>query len=387
MNQTDNKPFAYKTSSELKRARFIFWIFKYPGIANALQQLLKIALKLNLPVGFILKKTVYGHFVGGVSIEKSNDVIERMAVYGVQSILDYSVEGGKDEKGFRHALIETRRTIYNASENQNIPFAVFKPSALTYEWVLKQENKPELDRETRAFEKRMCMLFKLAHDQHVPLLVDAEDVAFQDIIDHIVEKGMRIFNKAEPIVYQTLQMYRTDRLDYLKRLIQDAEKGNYSLGIKLVRGAYLEKEREIAAAQGQQSPVYPDKEGTDNAYNDALRLCMQHFDRVAVFNGTHNKQSCDLLKQLMKEKGLDNTDKNVYFAQLYGMSDDLSFNLASESYNVAKYLPYGPVKQVMPYLMRRAEENSAVEDQADNEYKEITNELKRRKQGNHGNKQ
>src|SRR6056297_578904 len=246
MNQTDNKPFAYKTSSELKKARFIFWIFKYPGIANALQQLLKIALKLNLPVGFILKKTVYGHFVGGVSIEKSNDVIERMAVYGVQSILDYSVEGGKDEKGFRHALIETRRTIYNASENQNIPFAVFKPSALTYEWVLKQENKPELDRETRAFEKRMCMLFKLAHDQHVPLLVDAEEVAFQDIIDHIVEKGMRIFNKAEPIVYQTLQMYRTDRLDYLKRLIQDAEKGNYSLGIKLVRGAYLEKEREIA---------------------------------------------------------------------------------------------------------------------------------------------
>lgn len=379
MLHPDTNSFAYKSRAGLRRARLVFWIFKHKNISDFLQFLLKIALKLRLPIDFILKKTAYGHFVAGETIKKSEPVIQSLGKYGVDSILDYSVEGGKDEAGFRHAVEETKRTIENAVKNKFIPFAVFKPSALTYEWVLKQKKTDELKVQTDFFESRMFELFDYAAANSVPLLVDAEDVDFQDIIDHIVEKGMQKYNQSSAIVFQTLQMYRVDRLEYLQGLFKQASEYGYIPGIKLVRGAYMEKERERAKAAGKPSPIYPDKDSTDKAYNKALEICMQHYPGLVVFNGTHNWESSEYLTRLMKEKGLDNNDKNTYFAQLYGMSDELSFSLARESYNVAKYLPYGPVKQVMPYLMRRAEENSSVSEQAEKEYRLVVNEIKRRK--------
>lgn len=376
---SNNSPFAYKTNSELKRAIFIFKIFRKKNLSNFLQSLLKFALKLKLPLNFIMKKTVYGHFVAGESVEKSKNVISRLGKYRVYSILDYSVEAGKDEEGFKHAVNETVKTIEHAADNEYVPFSVFKPSALTYEWVLKQEKRDDFKKEAENFRKRVFSLFKKAHELKIPILVDAEDVDYQKIIDNVVEDGMEEFNKTDAIVYQTLQMYRTDRLDYLNKLINKSVEKDFYPGIKLVRGAYLEKERKLAENRGEISPVFDTKDETDKAYNDALKLCMKNFGRVSIFNGTHNYESSELLKELMKEKQLDNNDKNIYFAQLYGMSDDLSFNLAYEGFNVAKYLPYGPIKQVMPYLMRRAEENSAVADQADSELKILRNELKKRK--------
>ena len=377
MKNTD--AFEYKSQRELKRALFVFSVFKHPFVSYVLQHVLKIALFLKIPVGWAVKKNVYGHFVGGESLEACSGVVERMSEYGVESILDYSVESGHSEKSIEQAKQETIRSIENAAGNENIPFAVFKPSAMTFDWVLRQESRPDLKLETQKFEDRLMALFELASELGVPLLVDAEEVAWQDTIDKVVEKGMRRYNKQEAIVFQTLQMYRIDRPDYLQYLIKDSRTHKYFPGIKLVRGAYMEKERMLAAREGRTSPIHPSKEDTDKAYNEALKVCIDNIDIVSVFNGTHNHESCRLLTEFMQEKQLENTNKKLYFVQLYGMSDDLSFGLAKGSYKVAKYVPYGPVNQVMPYLMRRADENSSVSEQAAREYDMLKQELKRRK--------
>jgi proline dehydrogenase len=371
--------FEYKKQNELKRAIFVFWIFKCPVLSYVLQHMLRFALFLNLPIRWLMKRTVYGHFVGGESLSETVDVIHRLGNYGVGAIPDYSVESGDSAESISDAMSEISRSIEFAAKHENVPFAVFKPSGITYEWVLRQEKRDNLSQEIEIFRQRMFDLFDQAYHLDIPILVDAEEVAWQDIIDQIVEDGMRKFNSKRAIVFHTLQMYRKDRLEYLRKLYQDAEEKKYFIGIKLVRGAYLEKERERARKMGIPSPLHENKENTDNSYNEAIRFCVKHIDRISIFNGTHNVESSLLLTELMKENGLENKNKNVYFVQLYGMSDYLSFNLAKQGYSVAKYLPYGPVNKVMPYLMRRAEENSGVTTQVKDEYSLLVNELKRRK--------
>ncbi len=371
--------FEYKTLTELKRAIFIFRIFRLKKLAYVLQHVLKLALFFKMPIGWAVKPNVYGHFVGGKSLEDCQKVIHRMAKYHVESILDYSVEGGDTDKAIQNAVDETMKSIEFAGNNKNVPFAVFKPSAMTYEWVLRQENRADLSQEVEKFRQRLFKLFEYAVSFDIPILVDAEEVAWQPLIDQVVEEGMQRFNKEKSIVFQTLQMYRVDRLAYLQRLLKEARKAECFLGIKLVRGAYMEKERALAKKMNQKSPIYPTKDDTDKAYNKALEICVENIDIVSVFNGTHNPESCHFLAELMKKKQLDNRNKNIYFVQLYGMSDDLSFGLAKMGYRVAKYVPYGPVKHVMPYLMRRAEENSSVSEQATRELDILNEELKRRK--------
>lgn len=371
--------FEYKTLTELKRAIFVFRVFRLKFLAYVLQHVLKLALFLRIPIGWAVKPNVYGHFVGGKSLEDCQKVINRMAKYQVESILDYSVEGGDSNDAIQNAIDETMKSIEFAGKHEHVPFAVFKPSAMTYEWVLNQENRADLPSEIERFRVRLLQLFEHATTFNIPILVDAEEVAWQPLIDQVVEEGMRRFNKEKAIVFQTLQMYRVDRLNYLERLLKDARKSNYYPGIKLVRGAYMEKERAIAKKMNRTSPIYPTKQATDEAYNKALEICVDNIDIVSIFNGTHNQASCKLLTDLIEEKQLDKRNKNIYFVQLYGMSDDLSFGLAKMGYRVAKYVPYGPVKHVMPYLMRRAEENSSVSEQANRELKILKEELKRRK--------
>ncbi|MDA3909807.1 MAG: proline dehydrogenase family protein [Bacteroidales bacterium] len=371
--------FEYKTITELKRAIFVFKIFRLKNVSYVLQQVLKIALFLKIPIGWAVKPNVYGHFVGGKSLDGCQKVIHRMAKYQVESILDYSVEGGNSDEAIQNAIDETMKSVEFAGKHEHVPFAVFKPSAMTYEWVLSQENRENLPEEIEKFRIRLFQLFEHAVSLNIPILVDAEEVAWQALIDQIVEEGMQRFNKEKAIVFQTLQMYRVDRLAYLQRLLRDARKAEYFPGIKLVRGAYMEKERAIAKKMNRNSPIYPTKQDTDEAYNKALEICVENIDIVSIFNGTHNQESCKFLTDLIDEKQLDKRNKNIYFVQLYGMSDDLSFGLAKMGYRVAKYVPYGPVKHVMPYLMRRAEENSSVSEQASRELKILKEELKRRK--------
>ena len=371
--------FKYKTNKELKRALRVYYIFSKPRLSSFLQTLLKIALYINLPVKWAVKSTVFGHFVGGESLIECLGLVKRLAKENVFTVLDYSIESGNDEVKIQNAYNETIKSIEFASRNSNIPFAVFKPSALTFEWVLLNEKRDDYNFQYFKFKNRMESLFKLGYDKNVPIFVDAEEFCWQNVIDGIVEEGMRTYNINRPIVFHTLQMYRTDRLEYLNSLLDDAKRNKYFLGIKLVRGAYMEKERELAEIGNYPSPIYESKTLTDNAFNKALNICVENINIMTLINGTHNKESCSLLVHLMGEKKLDNNHKNIFFVQLYGMSDDISFNLASHSYNVAKYLPYGPIKLVMPYLMRRAEENSAVDKQVDNEYRMLKAELNRRK--------
>ncbi len=371
--------FEYKSNKELKRALLVFWIFQRPFISALLQRLLKIALFIKFPVAWAVKRNVYGHFVGGKSLEDCSGIADRMTKYGVGSILDYSVESGYSEDAIKNSMEEIKRSIRHTQKTDTIPFAVFKPSAMTFEWVLEKENKVNLSIELEKFEKRVMELFALAQELDVPVLVDAEKVAWQNEIDKVVDKGMRIYNKNKAIVFQTLQMYRVDRIEYLNNIVKDAREKGYFPGIKLVRGAYIDQEREIAQKAGKPSPIHPNKEATDNAFNNAVKICIDNIDIVSFITCTHNKKSCEWFAELVDEKQIDRKDKRVFLAQLYGMRDDLSFGFAQKGYNLAKYVPYGPVNDVMPYLMRRAEENSSVKEQAADEYKMLKAELKRRK--------
>jgi proline dehydrogenase len=285
------------------------------------------------------------------------------------------------------ALAETIRSIKNAANDPNIPFAVFKPTAFTTAAVLTKVSAGESLTETEIteaanFRLRVEKLCQTAFDNGVPVLIDAEDSWYQRFIDEVVNAMMAKFNKEKAIVFNTFQMYRVDRLAFLKQSFEMAEAGNYFLGAKFVRGAYMEKERERASKMGYPSPIQPDKKATDRDYNAALKYCVERIGRISVFNGTHNEFSSTWLAGLMDEAGIAKDDKRIWFSQLYGMSDHISFNLANAGYNVAKYLPYGPVKHVVPYLVRRAEENTSVKGQTGRELRLIQSEKNRRK-GSH----
>ena len=376
--------FVSKTDRDLKHAYLLFRMLSKNWLVKIANSFLQLGLKFHLPIAWIVKPTVYRHFCGGETIDECIPVVKKIETFNVKAILDYSVEGTETPDSIYSTLEETIQTIHNAAAHKNIPFAVFKPTAFSLKTSLeKASNKKAITRDERdeifKFRDRIFLLCETAYKMHVPILIDAEHSWYQQIIDEVVDEMMQMFNKKEAIVYNTFQMYRKDRLAYLKECQEKAEKGCYFLGAKFVRGAYMERERERAHKFNYPSPIHDTKEKTDNDFNEALRFSVEHIDRIAIFNGTHNEYSCWYLTELMKEHGIQKNDPHVWFSQLYGMSDHISFNLAAEGYNVAKYVPYGPVKHVMPYLIRRAEENTSVKGQSGRELTLIEQELKRRK--------
>ncbi len=375
--------FSLKTDSQLERAYFLFKMIQKEPLVKIGTALTNFSLKLHLPVEGLIRSTVFDHFCGGVTEEDCLPNIKNMYKKKVHSILDYSVEGKETEKQFDKALKKTLKTIDFAQEKASIPFAVFKPTgfgrlALYQKLTEKIELSSEEKKEWEVVVARYHTVCKAAVKNDVPLLIDAEESWMQGIVDDLLEELMERYNKDKSIVFSTLQMYRHDRLEYLKGLYQRAQEKGFHIGMKIVRGAYMEKERERAEEMGYLSPICVDKKATDDNYDSVIKFMMNN-QNMALFAGTHNEESSYLLMDLIKEKELETNDMNVWFGQLYGMSDHISFNLAKEGYNVAKYVPFGPVRDVMPYLIRRAEENTSVAGQTSRELNLLKTERKRRK--------
>ena len=376
--------FALKSDTELDRAYFLFKMIDNQPLVRIGTAVTNFALKANLPVEGLIRATVFDHFCGGVNEVDCLSVVDKMYTKGVSSVLDYSVEGKEEEEQFDAALEMTLKTIEFAKERQAIPFAVFKPTGFgRFELYEKLGEKQTLTVAEQAEWNRVVERFDLvckdAHSKNVALLIDGEESWMQEAADDLVTEMMRKYNKEKAIVFNTLQMYRWDRLDYLKKLNEQAKKDGFFIGMKLVRGAYMEKEIVRANENGYSSPICASKEDTDENYDAAVRYMIDHLDTMSIFAGTHNELSTYTLMELMQEKGIKTNDDRIWFGQLYGMSDNISYNLAAHGYNVAKYLPFGPVKDVMPYLIRRAEENTSVAGQTSRELTLIKTERNRRK--------
>ena len=376
--------FSLKTDSELERAYFLFKMISIEPLVRIGTVATNFAIKAHLPIEGLIRSTVFDHFCGGVNEEDCLSVIDKMYEKGVSSVLDYSVEGKENEKEFDSAKDKILKIIDFAKEINAIPIAVFKPTGFgrlsLYEKITKGDKLTVKEQsEWENVVNRFDAVCRKAKANDVAVLIDAEESWMQGAADSLVTQMMEKFNTEKPIVYNTLQMYRHDRLDFLKEEHKKAKIGKYFLGYKLVRGAYMEKENERAEEKGYKSPICKSKALTDENFNAGLRYILDNLDCMSVFAGTHNEDSSYLLMNLMKEKGLLNNDPRIWFGQLYGMSDHISFNLANKGYNVAKYIPFGPVKDVMPYLIRRAEENTSVAGQTGRELALLTKEKKRRK--------
>lgn len=376
--------FSYKSDKDLRKANFIFSLVNHPWISFLATRFIELAFKAGLPIAGMIKKTAFDHFCGGESIEKSEPVIQLLGSYHIGTILDYSVEGEKSEAGFDATMEEVLRTLERAHHSENIPFCVFKLTGIGSTELLEKVQRLETlsENERVAFERiqqRVDTICGRAHAYDVPVLIDAEETWIQDSIDQLADDMMARYNRKKAVVYNTYQMYRISSMNNLVHDFHDALNGDYFIGAKLVRGAYMEKERKRAEKEQYLSPIHPDKEATDKAFNDALEFCIGNIERIYLMCGSHNEYSNLLLTERMAQKGLSPGDLRIWFAQLYGMSDNISFNLAEAGYNVVKYVPYGPVKAVMPYLLRRAEENTSVAGQSSRELKLIRAELKRRK--------
>ncbi|GGG85953.1 proline dehydrogenase [Parapedobacter pyrenivorans] len=376
--------FRGKSDGDLNRA---YWLFKIIG-SNFLTRigppLANFALNVGLPVKGFIRTTIFNHFCGGETIEGCVPTIERIANQQVETILDYSVEGEDAEAVFDETCSEILRTVTYAKTNPNISFSVFKPTGLgRFELFEKINDKQQLTAEEESeygrIQKRVERICQACYDGDVKVLIDAEHSWIQDVIDDLAREMMRRYNRRAPIVYNTYQLYRHDKLASLQADYYLAEADGFFLGAKLVRGAYMEIERERAAEYGYSSPIQLNKEETDRDFNLAIQFCLDHVDRIGFVAGTHNEASSRLLAEEMDRRQLPHNHPHIHFAQLLGMSDNLSFNLAAAGYQVAKYMPYGPVKAVMPYLFRRAQENTSVAGQTGRELSLIAKEKKRRK--------
>jgi len=378
--------FASKSNKDLQWSYRLFKMIGKPWLVKFGEVFTNVALKLRFPfVKGAIKRTIYKHFCGGEAIADCDNKIQELGKYGIGTILDYSVEGKDSDDDLDFTRDEIIATIVRAKADDNIPFSVFKPTGIARTDLLKKVNVEgaalnEADeKDHQAALARFDAICKAAYEHQVPLFVDAEDSWFQDWIDRTTNTMMEKYNKEEVIIYNTIQMYRHDRLEFLKRTAEEAKAGGYKVGIKLVRGAYMEKEDERAEEKGYPTPIQPNKEATDRDYDAGLEFMIDHLDYFAICAGTHNEKSSAHLVELLKKRGIDKSDKRIYFAQLLGMSDHISYNLAHAGYNVAKYVPYGPVKEVMPYLIRRAQENTSVAGQMGRELSLIVSEQKRRK--------
>jgi proline dehydrogenase len=376
--------FEAKTDNELRKMYGLFAAMNNGSLVKAGGGLMQSALKFNFPgTKFLIKHSIFKQFCGGETITECKAVISELGRYHIGTILDYSVEGTGNDKSFDRTRDEILATIALAATTSNIPFSVFKVTGLMPTPLLEKVQAgaaltpTEKDTFARG-QQRLDALCASAHQHGVRLFVDAEESWFQQTIDDLAEEMMRRYNQERAIVWNTYQLYRHDRLEALQAAHDRAAAGNYYLGVKLVRGAYMEKEARVAQQRGHQNPINPTKQATDDLYNESLRYCVQHIDRISLCAGTHNEASSLLLTQLMQEAGLAPGDERVWFAQLYGMSDNLSYNLAHAGYHTAKYVPYGPVEAVMPYLLRRANENTAIAGQSSREFLLIQKELRRR---------
>jgi len=378
--------FGVKTDAEIEKAYWLFNIIRKEPLVRLGTAVTNFALKYHLPVEGLIRTTVFDHFCGGVTEEDTLPIVEKLYKAGVYSILDYSVENADDEESFNRTFEKTKFLIEFAAKRKEIPFAVFKPTGLgafdIYEKVSEgKELSPREEKQWNAVKNRYYLLAEAAVENDVPLMVDAEESWMQKAVDDLMEELMRQYNKKGVYVITTLQMYRKDRLPYLKELFGRLQRAGSKTGVKFVRGAYMEKERERAGELGYPSPICETKEATDKNYNDAIRFAIEHVHDFLIYAGTHNEESALLLANLTEEKSLPRSHPHIWFGQLYGMSDHITFNLAKYGFNTSKYIPFGPVKDVMPYLIRRAEENTSVAGQTGRELQLLEMERKRRKLG------
>lgn len=375
--------FAHRSTRDLRRARWMFGLIGAPAMVALGAKAVRLALAIRLPLNWILRP-VFDYFCGGEDIQESLDTAVKLSQYGVKTILDYSAEGQTGEGALNAAHDQIMSAIQSAKGDARFAFAVFKVSALSDNGLLEKVSSkasltPEEQDAWQKVEGRVSSLCQTAAQHDVPIMIDAEETWLQSAIDTLAETMMRRHNAGTCRVYTTAQLYRHDRLDYLQQLTDTARKEGWIAGIKLVRGAYMEKERERAKAEGRPSPIQPDKAATDRDFNAALDFALGHLDHVNIVCGTHNEESTLKLAQDMRSKGLKPGDRRVAFAQLLGMSDNLSFNLAASGFETAKYVPYGPLLEAIPYLIRRAEENTSVGGQTSRELELIRQELRRRK--------
>jgi proline dehydrogenase len=392
--------FAYKSDKELRQAHFLFSSMGYRWLVALGTRLTPWAIKSGLPIKGIIRNTIFRQFVGGETLEETKPVVDLLAGHHVQVILDYGAEGGQEERGFDHAMQQFIKVIDYAGLQPNIPFMSVKVTGIArfglleklddlmhrttntlvkrYEAALQQLTADEQAEWQRVVE-RMERICKEAAEQNIGVLVDAEETWIQDPVDALVCVMMDKYNRGgRCLLYNTVQLYRHDRLAFLRAMLEAATQRDFVLGVKLVRGAYMEKERKRAEDMGYPSPIQPDKASCDRDYNEAIQLCIDHLDRCCLILASHNEHSNRLAVDLLHRKGLPANHAHVHFSQLYGMSDHITFNLAAAGCNVSKYLPFGPIEEVIPYLMRRAQENSSVGGQTSRELLLIKKEMKRR---------
>ena len=376
--------FILKSNFELKKAYILFKVISSRTLTNLGKNLLELSLKLKLPVLFIIRATVFRQFCSGENLHESYETVKKLNKKNVKSYLHYSVEGLENEKTYDNSLNEVVKSIEFAASKDILDYTVFKPTAVASSVIL---NKVTEEKELSSFEKglyirivdRFDIICKTAFENQIKILVDAEESWLQDAIDDIVLKMMIKYNTDSTIVYNTSQMYRHDRLKYLRELKKKSIENNFQIGIKLVRGAYIEKENKRAKKYNYKSPICESKHATDTNFNEGANFILSNLDNFSLFCGSHNEKSIYNILDIMKDSKMQKNNPKIWFGQLYGMSDNISFNLAEEGYNVIKYLPFGPIKEVIPYLIRRAEENTSVKGQTSRELELIKKELKRRK--------
>ena len=379
--------FQHLTDAELRRAVALFSLIGKPWLVNAGSALANVALALRVPLGWAVRPTVYAHFCGGESIDDSEATIAKLAAHSVRTILDYSAEGQTAEADLDATCSEVLATIHAADGDARHAFAVFKVSGLSSNALLEKVGEvmvgnaklsPDEEAAWNRVQRRVRTLCEATAKAGGRVMIDAEESWIQDAIDALAEDMMSDYNRDRVVVYTTVQMYRHDRLAYLKAMASRAEEGGYLCGVKLVRGAYMEKERERAEERGRPSPIQPDKASSDRDFDAAVRWVLERLEKIHLVAGSHNEESNLKLCTWMAEMGLEPSDKRVSFAQLLGMSDPITFNLAAHGYNVAKYVPYGPIREAIPYLIRRAQENTSVAGQTSRELELLRREQKRR---------
>ena len=378
--------FSSKTDKELKKAKWLFTMINYPSLVNIGATLARWSMKLSLPIGPIVKSTIFPQFCGGETLKESQAVIKRLSEFNILSLLDYAIEGKTTEAEFEDTKNELLRIVNYAGADAKVPIVTLKVTGLgRFELLEKVNAKAELTEEEQAawhrIMNRLDEICKAGQASGTGIYIDAEESWIQDAIDDLAEEMMVRYNTEKAVVFNTAQLYRHDRLEFLKQSYEKAKAGGYYLGMKVVRGAYMEKERNRAEEMGYPSPIQPDKASTDRDFDAAARFCLDHYTEINFCIASHNEKSCKSLAELVEEKGMDKSHPHINFSQLFGMSDHISFNLAKNGFNVAKYMPYGPVKEVLPYLIRRARENTAIAGQMSRELSLIRKELARRKKG------
>lgn len=380
----DNTAIAFqsKNNGELKQAYFLFKMMNNPSLVKIGTHAASLALNLHLPIKGLIRKTIFKQFCGGESVELAMPTVNHLLQYKVESILDYAVEAKSSEKEFDHTREELIRIIHLAADRK-IGFISVKVTGLArFELLEKLQAKQTLNtteqEEFRRVSDRLREVCQAGATKNVAILIDAEESWIQDPVDALVNKMIMVFNKEKPVVYNTLQMYRHDRLQYLMQTMPIMKEAGVIYALKLVRGAYMEKERARATQMGYPSPIQPDKQTCDKDFDAAVTMCIENYQQMAIFCASHNEQSAKNASTLMKLLNIPANHPHIYFSQLFGMSDHITFNLANGGYNTAKYLPFGPVKDVMPYLIRRAQENTSISGQMSRELKLISEEKKRR---------